>query len=461
MSKYRFDRREWLRKASFAGAGLRLGLSSPLNISFLDSKGAQNLKREATLGLPAKWFSSDPSLYQFSKEEESLLEEMQRASFLFFWEQANAKTGQVEDRGAADGGPLKNASSVAATGFGLTALCIAAKREWQNPTAVRDRVRATLSFTLKNVQQERGFLYHFVDGDTGKRIWKCEVSPIDTCLFLCGAMTCRGFFDDKEIQQTATELYERVDWNWMLNGGQALAMGWHPEDGFIKARWDVYSELMMMYLLGMASPKHALAASAWDSWKRPQYEFQGVGYIGSPAPLFVHQYTHAWFNFRGKHDKYGDYFANSIVATKIHKLWCRELASKFPDYTENLWGITASDSEHGYTAWGGPPQMGNIDGSIVPCAAGGSLPFLPKECFDVLQNIREKFGKRAWKRYGFVDAFNPLSNWNNPDVLGIDAGITVLMAENARTGFVWEQFAKNPEVAKGFELAGFQPNAKT
>jgi len=218
---------------------------------------------------------------------------------------------------------------------------------------------------------------------------------------------------------------------------------------------------MMMYLLGMASRTHPLPASTWNSWRRPQFEFNEIAYIGAHAPLFAHQYSHAWFNFRGKHDKYGDYFANSIVASQIHKLWCLELTDRFPDYSENLWGITASDSEHGYTAWGGPPTMGRIDGSVVPCATGGSLVFLPKECVSVLQNIREKFGKRVWKKYGYADAFNPLSNWASPDVVGIDAGITVVMAENSRTGFVWEQFAKNPEVKKGLQLAGFQPNVES
>jgi len=199
----------------------------------------------------------------------------------------------------------------------------------------------------------------------------------------------------------------------------------------------------------------------WNEWQRPRFEFDGIVYVGAHAPLFAHQFSHAWFNFRGMHDKYTDYFANSIVATRIHKMWCLELAQRFPDYADDLWGITASDSEHGYAIWGGPPTMGRIDGSIVPCAAGGSLVFMPKECIRVLQNIREKFGKRIWKKYGFVDAFNPLTGWASSNVLGIDAGITLLMAENARSGFVWEQFSKNPEVAKGMDLAGFEPNAKS
>ena len=455
MSRSRLSRREWLKQASALTVLGRFGRSGVLQ----NPETPQQLEpREATPGLPARLFSFDPSLYRFTPDEETFLEEVQQASFQYFWEQANPRTGQIEDRGGADGGPLRNASSVAATGFGLTALCIAVARGWEEEAAVRDRVRVTLNFALKTVQHQHGFLYHFVNGETGQRILQSEVSPVDTCIFLCGALTCKAFFEDQEIQETATALYERADWSWMLHGGQTLSMGWMPELGFLRSRWDSYSELMMMYLLGMASRTHPLPPATWHSWQRPQFEFDQIAYIGAHAPLFAHQYSHAWFNFRGKHDKYGDYFANSIVASRIHKMWCIELAERFPDYSENLWGITASDSEHGYMVWGGPPTMGRVDGSVVPCATAGSLAFLPKECVSVLENIREKFGKRVWKKYGYVDAFNPLSNWASPDVLGIDLGITVLMAENARSGFVWEQFAKNPEVKKGLELAGFQPN---
>jgi hypothetical protein len=268
-------------------------------------------------------------------------------------------------------------------------------------------------------------------------------------------LTCRAYFDDQEIKDLAGTLYERADWAWLLRGEKTLSMGWTPEKGFIKSRWSSYSELMMIYLLGLGSAAHPLPPDSWDAWTRPNFEFNGIHYIGAHAPLFVHQYSHAWFDFRARRDKYADYFTNSVIATKVHKLWCLELAEQFPDYAENLWGISASDSAHGYTAWGGPPAMGRIDGSIVPCAAGGSLPFLPEEALHVLQAIREKYSKRAWRKYGFVDAFNPLTNWSSPDVLGIDAGITLVMAENARTGFVWEQFMKNEEVRRGMAKAGF------
>ena len=244
----------------------------------------------------------------------------------------------------------------------------------------------------------------------------------------------------------------------MLHGGRTLCMGWTPESGFLRTRWDSYSELMMMYLLALGSSTHPLTPAAWNAWTRPNFEFNGAHYVGAHAPLFAHQYSHAWFDFRGKRDKYTDYFVNSVIATKVHKLWCLELAQQFPDYSEDLWGISASDSTRGYTAWGGPPEMGRIDGSIVTCATAGSLPFLPEETLHVLQVIRERYGHKAWRTYGFVDAFNPLTNWYSLDVLGIDLGITLVMAENARSGFIWEHFMKNEEVLRGMQRAGFHAN---
>jgi hypothetical protein len=212
---------------------------------------------------------------------------------------------------------------------------------------------------------------------------------------------------------------------------------------------------MMMYLLGMGSASHPLNSQAWFAWKRAMFEYDGLRYIGSFAPLFVHQFSQAWFDFRNKRDRYADYFQNSIIATDAHRIFCLGLNVQFPDYSNALWGITASDSAGGYVIWGGPPAMGPIDGTIVPAAAGGSVPFLPGESMRVLRTIHDHYPK-AWCRYGFVDAFNPLTDWYDTDVIGIDTGITMLMAENARTGFVWDTFMKNPEAQRGMEIAGFK-----
>jgi hypothetical protein len=245
----------------------------------------------------------------------------------------------------------------------------------------------------------------------------------------------------------------------MLNGGTTFSMGWTPENGFFTTRWDTYSELMMLYLLAIGSTTHPVPASSWDAFTRPSLTYAGYTYITNlSASLSIHQYSHAWFDFRNRADAYANYFDNSVTATAAHRQFCLSLAPQFADYQGNLWGITASDSVNGYTVWGGPPAMGPIDGSIVPCAAGGSLAFASAECIAVLRNIQAQYSL-AWQRYGFVDAFNPLSGWYDTDVLGIDAGITMLMAENQRSGFVWDTFMMNPEAQSAFAAVGLKPVA--
>jgi hypothetical protein len=402
---------------------------------------------------------TEPPPVPYAGSDDQLLDEIERAAFEFFWNEASPVTGQVRDRALLNGNDQRIIASIAATGFGLTGLCIAESRAYAKPAEIRERVRQTLRFLWKQLPHEHGFFYHFIDLNTGERQWKCELSSIDTSLLLCGVLTARQHFGDAEIQDLATKIYERVDWPWMLNGDQTFSMGWHPESGFLPARWTRYCELMMIYLLAIGSPTHPVPAESWRAFSRPTVSFQGIEYISGPDPLFTHQYSHAWFDFRNKRDDFADYFENSVKATRAHKLFCLSLRDEFPDYTDHLWGITASDSARGYTAWGGPPRLGDLDGSIVLCAAGGSLPFLYGDCLAVLRNIRERYSARAWGRYGFVDAFNPLTNWYNPDVIGIDVGATMLMAENQRTGFVWKTFMRNKEVQSAMEKAGFRSTA--
>ena len=398
----------------------------------------------------------EPSGTPYQGTDDKLLDEIQRTAFDFFWFEASAKTGQMKDRALANGNDTRAMSSIAATGFGLTSLCIGDRRGFGKTAEILARVRNTLRFLANKLQHEHGFYYHFIHMETGQRWEKCELSSIDTSLLLCGVLTARQYFADQEIKDLATKIYERVDWPWMLNGGSTLSMGWHPESGFLNARWEHYCELMMIYLLGIGSPTHPLSPDSWKAWTRPVIKYQGLEYISGDDPIFTHQYSQAWFDFRKKRDAYTNYFENSIKATKAHKLFCLSLHEKFPDYSENLWGISASDYAKGYTAWGGPPPQGPIDGSIVPCATGGSLPFLYEDCMRVLRNIRGRYKEKAWTRYGFVDAFNPLDGWYDPDVLGIDLGITMVMAENHRTGLVWDTFMKNPEAQAGMQKAGFR-----
>ncbi len=389
--------------------------------------------------------------------DDTFLDELERAAALYFWEAADPVTGLVKDRARADGQPDPRAiASIAATGFGLTALCIAHQRRYFDRKLIRERVIHTLRFLGEQLPQEHGFYYHFVNAHTGAREWKSEVSSIDTALLLCGVLTARQYFDDRESRRLATRIYARVEWPWMLNGGATFSHGWHPEKGFIKHRWDRYSELMMIYLLAIGSPTHPVSAANWEGFTRPWFDYEGFRYINPAAPLFIHQYSHAWFDFRRQRDRHADYFENSVLATKAHRHFCVKLQARFPHFSEDLWGITASDWEKGYTAWGGPPEHGRLDGTVVPCAAGGSLPFLPKDCLRTLRFMRARFGESVWKRYGFIDAFNPHKGWFAPDVIGIDVGITLLMAENLRSGFVWKMFMKNREASVSMAKAGFR-----
>lgn len=388
--------------------------------------------------------------------DDEFLDQIQRAAFLFFWEQASAVTGQVKDRALAGGNDSRTVASIASTGWGLTALCIGHKRGYGDAAQIQERVTATLDYLLNQLPHVNGFFYHFVDMNTGARAFNSELSSIDSSILLCGVLTCRQYFQDAQIQSLAKQIYDRVNWPWMMNGGTAFSMGWTPESGFLNSRWDAYCELMMIYLLGIGSTTFPVPASSWDAFTRPTLNYQGLTYITDlKAPLFIHQFSHAWFDFRNKSDKYTNYFNNSVTATQAHKLFCLSLQGQFPDYQQDLWGISASDSEHGYVAWGGPPAMGPIDGSIVPYAAAGSVAFAASDCLAVLRNIRAKY-PRAWQRYGFVDAFNPLDGWYNPDVIGIDVGVTMLMAENKRSQFVWNTFMTSPEVQSAFQAVGLK-----
>ncbi|HWH56757.1 MAG TPA: glucoamylase family protein [Terriglobales bacterium] len=399
-----------------------------------------------------------PPTPRVSPADEALLDELERAAFDFYWNEADPHTGLIRDRANADGGGPRTKASIAATGFGLTALCIGHERRFRPRGEIQARVRQTLHFLANQTPTENGLFYHFMEHSTGKRFRQSEVSPIDTAILLCGALTCREQFSNAEIQRDATTLYHRVDWNWAMNGGQTFAGSWTPEEGFTKFRWDSYCESMMLYLLAMGSPTHPIPAESWHAVRRPKMVYAGHQYISSPAPLFVHQFSHAWFDFRDKHDDYANYFQNSIVACQAHREFCTSLSHHFPSYSEDIWGITASDSSRGYVAWGGPPLLGPIDGSVVPAASAGSLPFLLNESLTVLRTLRSRYGKQTWRKYGFVDAFNPITGWASKDVLGIDVGISMLMAENARSQYVWDTFMRNPEVEVAMTRAGFLPD---
>lgn len=440
-------------------------LSHGGSLAALLSLGDYSLLRASVPETPSIFQSPNPAApyyaalnsYSLSDADDQFLENLQHASFQYFWEQANPDTGIVRDRCNAITPSGNDLGSIAAVGFGLAAICIGDKRGYISHTEAHARVLNTLRFLWKKMPNHRGFFYHWANINTGERLWDSEVSSVDTAILLCGILTCRAHFPHSEISQLAYDIFNRVDWSWLSEDTTILPHGWTPESGFLRYRWDRYSELMMMYLLGLGSTTHPLSTDAWNAWKRLAFEYDDIRYIGSFAPLFVHQYSQAFFDFRRKRDQYADYFLNSAKATEVHRRFCLDLAAQFPDYTENLWGITASDSVRGYVAWGGPPATGPIDGTVVPCAPGGSLPFLPEQTLRVLRNIKAQYGQKgSWSRYGFVDAFNPLTGWYDTDCVGIDTGIILVMAENLRSSFIWDTFMKNPETQKGMDRAGFK-----
>lgn len=398
-----------------------------------------------------------------SRADELFLDDLQHRSFQYFWEQADPKTGLVPDRARIDQSSLdenhRNVASIAATGFGLTALCIGAERGWITAAQARERTGNTLSFFADQAFQEHGWFYHWLDTRSGERRWNAEVSSIDTALLLAGILTARQCFrDDPVIVKQATKIYERVDFHWMLNGHPLLlSHGWRPETGFLKARWDSYSEDTILYLLAIGSPTHPISARSWRALWRDRYRYAGYRYFTSiGVPLFMHQYAHAWVDYRDRRETSGDridYFENSVNATLAHRAFCLTLAKEF-GYGPDLWGITASDSVKGYLAWGGPPREREIDGTVVPSAAGGSLMFTPELSLTALQTMHEKFGARVYGRYGFVDAFNPQTGWVDTDVIGINVGIILLSAENMRTGNVWRWFMRNSEIPRALQRVG-------
>lgn len=401
-----------------------------------------------------------------SKRDRAFLEELSYRSFLFFWEQADPHTGLIPDRALVVGlpapGSVRNVANIAATGFGLTALCLAAQHGWITREQARRRTLLTLNFLATQAPQVHGFYYHWMDKTNGQRIMHSEISSIDTALLLAGVLTTREAFPhDRDIVRLATLIYRRVDFTWMLNGSPVLlSHGWVPGSGFITHRWDSYCELMILYLMAMGSPTHPIPPASWYAWRRPLVHFQGYTFVGD-LPLFTQQYTQAWIDLRGLRDAPPsniDYFQNSVDATLADRAFGLRFTKTFPkSYLPNIWGVTASDSPRGYMVWGEPTDSAVIDGTVAPCAPGGSLIFAPLICVQALEAMRDQFGSKIYSRYGFADAFNPTEGWYDKEVIGIDVGITLLSAENLLDQGVWRLFMRNRNIQRAMLLAKLRP----
>lgn len=400
--------------------------------------------------------------------DSTFLEMVQKTCFDFFWNEANPSNGLIKDRDT-PGSP----SSIASVGFGLSAICIAVDHGWVSRQDAIDRVKTTLNtFWTKPQGRDasgyigyKGFFYHFLDMNTAARAWNSELSSIDTGLLLAGILHAQEYFDgqaDDEvlIRQLADSIYFRVDWEFMRNFSPNITLGWNPETGFINAWWRGYNEAMIMNILALGSPTHPSPASIWKAWTTGYdwQSFYGFEYVTFP-PLFGHQYSHCWIDFRNIQDEYMrnkgiTYFENSRRATLAQRAYCIANPGGFSGYGENIWGLTAGDGPNGYIARGAPPAQ-NDDGTISPTAVGGSIAFTPQESIASLRFMYDNYQAKIWKEYGFRDAFNIGEDWWASDVIGIDEGPIIMMIENYFNAGVWDDFMHNEYISAGLDKAGF------
>lgn len=423
------------------------------------------ISRRTFLSLAAAMPSLAATKFSLSRADDDFLEDLSRRAFLFFWEQSDPQTGLVLDRVRAQGtliqGRNLEAASTALTGFYLTALCIACERRWRDPNEIRERVRASLRHLVYNQDHVRGWYYHFVNRKSGERIWNSELSTIDTALLLAGVVTAQQYFEnDAEIFKLASSVYERVDFPWMLDSStDLLRMGWTPEKGFLRAYWVDYRENPILHILAIGSPVNPIPVRCWYAFERDPIELAGYSYVGG-GPIFTHQFPQVWLALRNVRDGPPfqiDYFQNSVTATYAFRAFCIALRGMYPSFSENLWGVTPSDSDIGYIAWGSPTSRRDFDGTVVPCAAGGSLMFCPEICLPALRYMQDHFREYVYGPYGFVDAFNPQTLWINPDVVGLDVGVTLFSAENLRTGNIWRWFNRSPDIQRAMQQI-FEPS---
>lgn len=429
-------------------------------------------------------------------------DELEHRTFNFFWETSNPTNGLVPDRY-----PSPSSSSIAAIGFGLTAYPIGVERGYVTRAQARERVLATLRFFRKAPQGPeprgmtgyKGFFYHFIDMREGKRDKGIvELSSVDSAIFIAGALVCAEYFDgaepgEVEIRQLADELYRRMDWAWFANVEGGVALGWTPEQGFHPLHWRGYNEGMIIYLLGLGSPTHPLPDGAWSQWTEKYDEVWGTEYgqtyLRFP-PLFGHQFSHLWVDFRGLQDSFMrahgiDYFENTRRATYAQQAYAIANPMHWTGYGADLFGVSAADgpkkltvpSKFGprqfrdYAARGMGGEYTYDDGTLSPPALVSSLPFAPEIVQPAIAAMDTRYGRHLYSTYGYLDSFDPSfdyggveptrgavfadTGWVDGDYLGIDQGSAIGMIENYRSEFIWRLMRKNEYLRRGLERAGF------
>ena len=388
-------------------------------------------------------------------------DDVEKRTFHFFWDLADPHTHLIPDRA-----PTPSFSSIAAVGFGLTAYGIGAERGYVTRDEAAQRTLATLQSLLamkqgpepRGISGYKGFYYHFLDMQTAERFKDVELSTVDTALMMAGILFAQSYFDrdnatEKSIRDTAETLYTRVEWDWEQARPPAISMGWTPEQGFHTYDWRGYNEAMIVVILALGSPTHPVDSAAWAEYHKTDKwgTFEGQSHLLF-APLFGHQYTQIWIDFRGIRDAnigaHGiDYFENSRRASLAqHAYGTRK-------YGDDLWGLTACDGPHDYAARGATEGDVRDDGTIAPTAAISSMPFTPQQSTAAMKSMMKIPG--LYREYGFADAFNQSQNWIDKDYLGIDQGPIIAMMENYRSGLVWKVMRRNPHIVRGLKRAGF------
>ncbi len=417
------------------------------------------------------------------------LEKLQQDAVWYFLRAANASNGLIADS-SREGAPC----SIAATGLGLAAYIVAAERGFLPRREAAQRTLTALRFFRDSPQGEdpdatghRGFYYHFLDMKTGRRTWQCELSMIDTAILIAGALSSGRYFsaaadDEREIRELAGFLYQRIDWPWAAADGPELSMGWKPGAGFLSYGWEGYSEAMLLYILGLGSPTYPLPTESYGAWTGT-YQWENLYDIDFlfAAPLFVHQLSHVWIDFRGIQDafmreKRSDYFENSRRATAVQQQYALRNPMWFTGYGEHCWGLTAGLGPgftkqraeggierqfYGYVARGVP--FGPDDGTLAPWAVVASLPFAPEIVLPALRHVRDAYPE-ALSENGLLTSFNPTFDpgdggrrgWRAPEHYGLDQGPVVLMIENYRSGFLWRLMRECPAIVTGLRRAGFR-----
>ena len=392
------------------------------------------------------------------------LETVQRRAFDFFWNETDPLTGLTQDR-AQNGRSVSDAhpvASTAATGYALAALPIGVSHGWITRAQGYARALTTLRFLRDRLPNKHGFFFHFIERETGARVWNSELSSVDTALLLLGVRAAAGYWPGTEAQRLADDVTSRVDWVWMQNNptnpAAPLEMGWKPESGWLPVRWAGYSEASFLYLLAIGGGRHPLPRAAWDAWQVEQTTLEGTPVFGGAQPLFMAEMAAGYIDLRGLRDRQGrDWWTAWHNAVLVDHAYCARNPEHRLTYAEGFWGVNANDLPPPVGYGANRPADGQNDGTVAPTAMLAAVLYAPDLAQAALSNLWTRHGSRLWGRYGFSNAFSVDRDWYDVDVIGIDLGMMLLAVENARTGLIWRLLKTDPFLRKGLAAAGFRP----